>query len=761
MPEEKAIKIKVKGNVQGVGFRPFVYSLAIQNNLKGWVRNTSNGVNIELVGSIPDLDVFILALKNSPPPLSRIDSISIVDAEKQSYKKFEIIKSQAQAGEFLPISPDFSICDDCLRELFSPQDRRYRYPFINCTNCGPRFSIIKDIPYDRPKTTMLPFQMCDGCQSEYSNPLDRRYHAQPIACPDCGPQVSLMVNNQIVAKGNDAIQQSRNMVRTGKILAIKGLGGFHLACDAKNHAAVENLRSRKKRSDKPLALMAFSLRFIGKYCSLSDDEKKLLESKEKPIVLLKLKSSNELSPLLAPAQKHLGFMLPYTPLHYLLLEPIDKNPEIWVMTSGNRSEEPIAYKVSEAINRLSNIADGFLIHDREIHMRVDDSVTRIIQGNNYPIRRSRGYAPNPIITPFNVPQILATGAELKNTFCLTRDNYAFISHHIGDLENFETLISFEEAIKHYENLFRIKPSILTSDLHPDYLATRYAIQRANLESIPNIQIQHHHAHLASCLADNQWEVDDFVIGLCYDGTGFGTDGAIWGGEVLIGNYSQYQRRFHLKYVPLPGGDITVRTPARMALSHLWEYQLDWDYSIPSVTALCMEDRTLLESQLKRKINTPSTSSMGRLFDAAASIMGINHRVNYEGQAAIEMEALIDEKETKFYSIEIENNLINPRPLFESLIIDQQNNVSINKMAARFHNSIVQFSTNICTIIRKESGINSVALTGGVWQNKVLLDNTIKKLKKERFDVMIHHNVPTNDGGISLGQALIASKFIIK
>jgi hydrogenase maturation protein HypF len=570
-----------------------------------------------------------------------------------------------------------------------------------------------------------------------------------------------MVNNQIVAKGNDAIQQSRNMVRTGKILAIKGLGGFHLACDAKNHTAVENLRSRKKRSDKPFALVAFSLSFIGKYCSLSDDEKKLLESKEKPIVLLKLKLSNELSPLLAPAQKHLGFMLPYTPLHYLLLEPIDKNPEIWVMTSGNRSEEPIAYKDSEAINRLSIIADGFLIHDREIHMRVDDSVTRIIQGNNYPIRRSRGYAPNPIITPFNVPQILATGAELKNTFCLTRDNYAFISHHIGDLENFETLISFEEAIKHYENLFRIKPSILTSDLHPDYLATRYAIQRANLESIPNIQIQHHHAHLASCLADNQWEVDDFVIGLCYDGTGFGTDGAIWGGEVLIGNYSQYQRRFHLKYVPLPGGDITVRTPARMALSHLWEYQLDWDYSIPSVTALCMEDRTLLESQLKRKINTPSTSSMGRLFDAAASIMGINHRVNYEGQAAIEMEALIDEKETKFYSIEIENNLINPRPLFESLIIDQQNNVSINKMAARFHNSIVQFSTNICTIIRKESGINSVALTGGVWQNKVLLDNTIKKLKKERFDVMIHHNVPTNDGGISLGQALIASKFIIK
>ncbi|MDO9087799.1 MAG: carbamoyltransferase HypF [Anaerolineaceae bacterium] len=761
MPEVKALKIHIKGIVQGVGFRPFVYSLAIQNNLNGWVQNTSSGVDIELVGSTPDLEVFISALKNSPPHLSRIDSISIDETEKQSYKKFEIIKSQSQAGEFIPISPDYSICDDCLRELFDPQDRRFRYPFINCTNCGPRFSIIKDIPYDRPKTTMAPFQMCDRCQSEYSNPLDRRYHAQPIACPDCGPQVSLMVNNQIIAKGNDAIQQSRKMVRTGKILATKGLGGFHLACDAGNHSAVENLRTRKKRSDKPFALMAFSISLIENYCSLSGEEKKLLESKEKPIVLLKLKSTNELSPLLAPAQKHLGFLLPYTPLHYLLLDPVDENPEVWVMTSGNLSEEPIAYKDSESINQLSNIADGFLMHDREIFMRVDDSVTRIVQGKNYPIRRSRGYAPNPIITPSNVPQILATGAELKNTFCLTRDNYAFISHHIGDLENYETLISFEEAINHYENLFRIKPSILASDLHPDYLATRYATQRANLESIPNIQIQHHHAHLASCLADNHWKVDDFVIGLCYDGTGFGTDGAIWGGEVLIGNYSQYQRRFHLKYVPLPGGDITVRIPARMALSHLWEYQLDWDYSIPSVASLCMEDRTVLESQLKSKINTPNTSSMGRLFDAAASIMGIKHRVNYEGQAAIEMEALIDEKESKFYPIEIENNLINPKPLFESLIIDQQNNVSINKMAARFHNSIVQYSTNICIIIRKESGINSVALSGGVWQNKVLLDNTIKKLKKERFDVMIHHNVPTNDGGISLGQALIASKFTIK
>jgi hydrogenase maturation protein HypF len=761
MPEVKALNIHIKGIVQGVGFRPFVYSLAIQNNLKGWVQNTSNGVVIEIEGSVATLDEFVKSLKSNNPPLSRIDSIQINEIENNRFSDFKIIESHSQAGEFIPISPDYSICEDCLHELFDPQDRRFRYPFINCTNCGPRFSIIKDIPYDRQKTTMAGFQMCEDCQTEYLNPLDRRYHAQPIACPVCGPQVCLIINNQVVAKGNDAIIKSREMVKNGQILAIKGLGGFHLACDAINHAAVETLRSRKKRSDKPFALMAFSTSSIENYCLVSINEKILLESKERPIVLLKTKSIKDLSPLISPAQNHLGFMLPYTPIHYLLLDPGEEDPDVWVMTSGNLSEEPIAYNDSDANRRLGNIANGFLIHDREIFMRIDDSVSRLIDDNYYPIRRSRGYAPNPVITPFENPQILATGAELKNTFCLTRDNYAFVSHHIGDLENYETLVSFEEAITHYEKLFRIKPSALASDLHPDYLATRYALQRTTQEGIPNIQIQHHHAHLAACMADNQWNGDTFVIGLCYDGTGFGTDGEIWGGEILIGNYSQYQRRFHLKYVPLPGGDITVKIPARMALSHLWEYQMDWDYSIPSVASLCMEDRTLLKSQLKNKINTPSTSSMGRLFDAASSIMGIKHKVNYEGQAAVEMEALIDENETEFYPIQLENNLINPKHLFERLIIDQQNNVSINKMAARFHNSIVQLSLDVCKTIRTELGINQVALSGGVWQNKVLLVNTINRLKKEQFEVLIHHNVPSNDGGISLGQAVIASKYLSK
>lgn len=757
MLEIKTINIQIKGIVQGVGFRPFVYSLALQNDLTGWVRNSSSGVEIEINGTLSNLENFLTILRNSPPPLSRIDTFNVEETTNKEYTEFSIIDSNSMDGEFLPISPDYSICDDCLRELFDPQDRRYRYPFINCTNCGPRFTIIKDIPYDRPKTTMASFEMCDQCHKEYKNPLDRRYHAQPIACTDCGPQVSLIIGNQLIANGEEAIQISRKLVHDGKILAVKGLGGFHLACDATNFEAVDKLRSRKKRSDKPFALMAFSIKTISDYCLVSKSEQLQLESKERPIVLLKSKSMNDLSPLVAPSQNYLGFMLPYTPLHYLLLEPSDDNPPIWVMTSGNISDEPIAYKDIDAFSQLVNIADAYLIHNREIHMRVDDSVTRIISGKNYPIRRSRGYAPNPVISPLNLPQILATGAELKNTFCLTRDNYAFISHHIGDMENYETLQSFEEAISHYQKLFRINPELIASDMHPDYLSTRFAIQFAQKKNIQNIQVQHHHAHLAACLADNQYDKDEPVIGLCYDGTGYGTDGAIWGGEVLVGNYARYQRKFHLRYVPLPGGDISIRIPARMALSHLWAYQIDWDYSLPGVAALCMEDKTILDVQLSRQINTIKTSSMGRLFDAVASLIGVRHKVSYEGQAAIEMEALVDPDETGYYPIIMENGFIDPKPLFEAIIVDLHKNTSINKLSARFHNSIVQLSIEVCKLIRDENKINTVALSGGVWQNKVLLENTIKRLKNDQFDVMIHQSIPTNDGGISLGQALIASK----
>lgn len=758
MPELKAIKIHIKGNVQGVGFRPFVYSLAKNNNLSGWVRNSSNGVEIEIEGKSEFVDRFLTTLENSPPALSRIDSINIGKIKFSDYQDFEILQSNPIEGEFIPISPDFSVCNDCLQELFNPTDKRFRYPFINCTNCGPRFTIIKDIPYDRPKTTMANFQMCEFCESQYKDPLNRRYHAQPIACPKCGPDVSLIIDNITRSTGDDAIQDSRNFIKDGKILAIKGLGGYHLACDATNNVAVENLRNRKKRSDKPFALMADTLSTIANYCEISAEEQQLLESKERPIVLLKIKSIKDLSPLIAPGQTHLGFMLPYTPLHYLLLETEVGFPPVWVMTSGNLSEEPIAFQDQESYERLGKIADAFLTHNREIYMRVDDSVTQIFDSKIYPLRRSRGYAPNPIILPLSIPQILATGAELKNTFCLTRDNYAFISHHIGDLENFETLKSFEEAIFHYEKLFRIKPEIIASDLHPDYLASRYAIQRSQEGLIPNIKIQHHHAHLGACLADNQWNQDDLVIGLIFDGTGYGTDGSIWGGEVLVGNYSHYQRLYHLKYVPQPGGDISVRIPARMALSHLWEYGIEWETTLPCVSALCMEEKTALDIQLVRNINTPKTSSMGRLFDAIASLIGVKHRVNYEGQAAIEMEGLVDQDEKGFYQLRIENNIINPAPLFEAVIADLHNQIPIAKIATKFHNSITRASVDICKNIREKHTLNTVALSGGVWQNKVLLTNTTKQLKIEGFDVLIHRNVPTNDGGLSLGQAMIASKY---
>ncbi len=558
MPENIALKIIVKGIVQGVGFRPFVYSLAQKYNLFGSIRNTSNGVDIEITGSSDSLKLFQNSLKNDAPPLSRIDSIATIEIDIFNANRFEILSSQPIPGDYMPISPDMSICDDCLQELFDPANPRYRYPFINCTNCGPRFSIIKDIPYDRPFTTMADFEMCNFCKSEYLDPGNRRFHAQPIACPDCGPQIALINKGQTISSGEAAIEQARRALSEGKILAIKGLGGYHLACDASNPQAVTRLRTRKKRSDKPFALMAFNIDLINTFCEINPAEADLLKSQRRPIVLLHKKPNANIVDDVAPGQNTLGFMLPYTPLHYLLLQPAEQYPEVFVMTSGNISEEPIAYLDREAYQRLDQIADLFLVHDRPIHMRVDDSVSRIILSKPYLLRRSRGYAPESIQLPFQSQQILAAGAELKNTFCLSRDNNAFLSHHIGDLENLETLDSFEKGILHYENLFRIKPEIIACDLHPDYLSTRYAVHRAETENLPIVKIQHHHAHLASVLADNHWNQDNSVIGLCFDGTGYGSDGAIWGGEILVGNYQQYQRRFHLKYTPLPGGDLAVK-----------------------------------------------------------------------------------------------------------------------------------------------------------------------------------------------------------
>lgn len=759
MPDKIALRIIIKGIVQGVGFRPFVYNLAKKHNLLGSVHNTSYGVDIEITGPSDNLTDFLHSLENDAPPLSRIDSIVTKKIDSFDARDFQIKTSEPNPGDYMPISPDMSICQDCFRELFDPLDPRYRYPFINCTNCGPRFSIIKDIPYDRPLTTMAEFEMCNFCLSEYSDPGNRRFHAQPIACPVCGPQVSLVQNGETIVIEETAIEQARSALSQGKILAIKGLGGYHLACDASNPQAVVNLRARKKRSDKPFALMAFKLDFIRKFCNFTSQEEELLQSQRRPIVLLEKRPSSRIVEDVAPGQSTLGFMLPYTPLHYLLLQPADHYPEVFVMTSGNFSDEPIAYQDQDAMSRLDRIADLFLIHNRPIHMRLDDSVSRTILSKPYILRRSRGYAPESIRLPIQSRQILATGAELKNTFCLSRDINAFLSHHIGDLENLETLDSFENGIRHYENLFRIKPEIIACDLHPDYLSTRYAINRAETENLPLIKIQHHHAHLASVLADNQWKADNSVIGLCFDGTGYGSDGTIWGGEILVGNYQQYQRRFHLKYTPLPGGELAVKTPSRMALSHLWTSSIPWDLAFPCTSALCMEERTVVGLQLEKNLNAPLTSSMGRLFDAAAALIGIRQKVNYEGQAAIEMEAIVDPYEPGSYPLNLAGDIIDPAPLWNALVNDLQRGKSKPVMAARFHNSIINISLEICKKIRTQSGENTVALSGGVWQNKVLLEGVIRNLEQSNFIVLWHQNVPCNDGGIALGQVCIAAKSI--
>ena len=774
----KGVRIHITGIVQGVGFRPFVYGLAARLALNGWVRNTSAGVDIEVDGPQGDLEAFLNALRAEAPPLSRIDSFQVDWIPANGFSTFEIVHSEGKSGDFMPISPDVSICPDCLEELYDPGDRRYRYPFINCTNCGPRFTIIKDIPYDRPKTTMGTFEMCAACASEYDDPLDRRFHAQPVACPDCGPHVWLETRDGLPGVDfhqSEAIRETRRTLAQGEIIAIKGLGGFHLACDAANSRAVEELRRRKLRVDKPFALMVPDLESVLPHCYLNQSERDLLVSRQRPVVILDKRPDSPIVPEVAPNQTTLGVMLPYTPLHYLLLEREPGFPNALVMTSGNLSEEPIATGNDEARQRLGELADAFLMHDRDIQTRCDDSVFRIFnleprevdsshpdrQPSEIPLRRARGYAPNPIRLRWDMPPLLATGPELKNTFCLTRGNYAFISHHIGDLENYETLRAFEDGIRHYERLFRIEPQAIAYDLHPDYLATRYALERSHRESLPALGVQHHHAHLAACLAENEHPGDRPVIGLSLDGTGFGEDGAIWGGEVLLADYIAYERLYHLAYVPLPGGDQAIREPWRIALAHLQQAGIEWEDDIPPVIHARQLSTTagdplgLLHRQITNRVNAPLTSSMGRLFDAVSSLLGVRHTVNYEAQAAIELESLVDQDETGTYPFAIEGEILDPPPMFQALLSDLRANVPIPTLAGRFHNTLAALLHRVCQKVRTQTGIEEVALSGGVWQNMTLLKKSIHLLEKDGFTVYRHHLVPSNDGGISLGQAVIA------
>lgn len=750
-------KLLINGIVQGVGFRPTVYNYAHKYGLKGWVLNASHGVEIELHGEPEQIEAFIRELRSNPPRMARIDTFEQSDLPFKPFQSFTIVESVDDPADFLPVSPDLNVCPDCLKELFTPTDRRFRYPFINCTNCGPRFSIVRAIPYDRPNTSMAGFPLCPDCEKEYHDPADRRFHAQPVACPVCGPRIWLQIGNKSKAEGENALQDARKLLAEGKILAIKGLGGFHLACDATNLNAVNQLRLRKKRSGKPFALMAPDLETIRLYARVNPDEEELLTSVQAPIVLLQLTSAgSRLAKIVAPDQNTLGFMLPYTPLHHLLLEKAEGFPRVLVMTSANLSEEPIVTQNDQAVKRMAGIADAFLMHNRPIETRIDDSVASIFRGERYFSRRARGYAPNPIQLTQSCPPSLACGTHLKNTFTLAREKYAFVSHHIGDLDNQETWDAYVSAIDHYQQIFRIQPELIACDLHPDYLATRYALDLSAKKNLPLIKVQHHHAHISSCLADNSWDSNEPVIGLSFDGTGYGTDGKIWGGEVFLANYRGFERRFHLQYLPLPGGEASIKKPARLALGYLATLDLmDRSQNLSPTNFLSEIEQQVVINQVRTGFNTPLNSSMGRLFDAVAALIGLYQEISYEAQNAICLEAAADTQTDQAYELPIDGEEILLKPLFTQIIADLRNNQPVSVIAARFHNTISRLAVDCAKAVRRQTGVNIVAISGGVWQNKRLLENTIPALEEDGFRVLWHHQIPTNDGGVSLGQLLTA------
>ena len=768
----------ISGIVQGVGFRPFVYRIAHELDLTGWVRNTPAGVEVEVQGYLERFKDFDEALKNRLPPLAVVTSqISTEIITINGESSFIILPSGTGRAD-IQIAPDTAICSDCLKEMHDPTDRRYRYPFITCTNCGPRYSIITGTPYDRPKTTMAGFPLCPDCQSEYENPLDRRFHAQPIACHVCGPQVSLLTSaGEKIAERDEAVTRTVELLKSGAILAIKGIGGYHLAVDACNHAAVERLRIRKKRDEKPFAVMPDSLEEARKLADMSDMEERLLTSPEAPIVIVKKRLPTPLSPLIAPNNGWLGLMLPYAPLHHLLFTvqgsrfevrgsmPTTTNIEpqtgltALVMTSGNISDEPVVFEDHDALTRLAEIADYFLIHDRPIHIRSDDSVMRVFQGRPLFYRRSRGYAPRAVTLPFALPPLLATGAEMKSVICLAEGDRAVISQHIGDLKNISTFDSFFNTVTHLSETLEIKPELVVCDLHPDYLSSSFAED----SDLPYIKVQHHHAHLASCMAENGLDGD--VIGVIFDGTGYGPDSMIWGGEFLVGGYDGYQRAGHFRLVQMPGGDAAVREPWRMAMAYLYQALGDEAFLLDHQIARILpeSERLLFARILRRAINSPLTSSCGRLFDAVAALLNIRHTVSYDGQGAIELEALAERVDQgRSYSYQIVLDYPHPlqldfSPMFVEILQEINSAVETSVIAHRFHQTVASAATDVCQRIAAATGLDRIILSGGVFQNRLLSEMIYTALTDRGLQVFTHRLVPPNDGGIALGQVAIAGR----
>jgi hydrogenase maturation protein HypF len=752
VPARIRTAVRVEGTVQGVGFRPFVYSLANRLGLGGVVGNDVNGVFAEVEGAPATVQEFLVALETEAPPLAIIEKVITKEILPNGSDEFVIAESEPGGKRRALVSADSATCDDCLAELADPADRRFGYPFINCTNCGPRFTIVRDVPYDRPLTTMAGFIMCSECAAEYHDPGDRRFHAQPTCCPLCGPLLRLIGGDGEPLAGAAAV------LREGRVLAVKGLGGYHLAVDAASEPAAAALRGRKQREDKPFAVMVANLAAARELCEVDDVAAGLLASARRPVVLLPRREGADVAPSVAPGNRQLGIMLPYTPLHHLLLAEVGRPI---VLTSGNVSDEPIAYEDEDALARLSGLADAFLLHDRPIHIRADDSVVRSFGGREMLLRRSRGYAPEPVAVAAGFPrQVLACGAELKSTFCLAKEHHAFVSQHIGDLENAETLASFTEGIGHLRRLFDVEPEVIAHDLHPEYLSTKFALDLADETGLELAGVQHHHAHIASCLADNGEQGP--VIGVAFDGTGFGADGTIWGGEFLVADLAGFVRGGHLEPVPMPGGAAAVRQPWRMAAAYLDAAFGDGGAGLDvarrnarwaDVVALARAGAA------GRGLNAPLTSSAGRLFDAAAALLGVRDTINYEGQAAIELEQLASPGEGGSYQAgftEGEPFTVAGRDLIAAVAADLRAGTAPAIIAARFHNAVVTMIADGCERLRERHGLATVALSGGVFQNLLLLRGADAALRARGFRVLLHSRVPCNDGGISLGQAVVAA-----
>jgi hydrogenase maturation protein HypF len=751
-------KATINGIVQGVGFRPFVYQLAKKRGLGGYIANTSTGVDIEVEGEPEEIETFFQEIHLRKPPLARIAHVERQYLPPQRYRGFVIKKSQGQAQRSTLISPDVSVCEDCLREMNDSRDRRYRYPFINCTNCGPRYTIIKDIPYDRDKTSMSSFSMCEACWKEYEDPLDRRFHAQPNACWECGPTVCLHECTGRPMDGVDPISEARKLLKSGRILAIKGLGGFHLAVDATDGEGVQRLRERKNREEKPLALMSPSIEKISEYAHVSSLEAHLLQSPERPILLLRKKEGNAIAAQVAPRNCYFGVMLPYTPLHNLILQG---GFLALVMTSGNISEEPIAVENEEAFRRLSDIADYFLVHNRDIYLRNDDSVVRVLGGKVRMIRRSRGYVPVPIPLDRGIRPTLACGPFLANTVCLAKGRNAFLSQHVGDLENLETFESFEMTIEHLKSVLQIDPQVIAYDLHPDYFSTQYAISQRGTR---RIGVQHHHAHIASCMAEHG--ISGPVIGLAMDGTGYGTDGSIWGGEILVADFDGFERAGHFQNVPLPGGEAAIHEPWRMALAHLHHaFGKDlFDLPIEFVEHLDRKKAIIILAMIERNLNCPQTSSCGRLFDGVSALLGLRDRASFRGQAAVELEMEMGDGDGH-YSVMIgeeKKGMIIPHAtIIQGVVSDLIEGLGRGTISRRFHNTLVRVFVDACVKLRNGRTLNRVVLSGGVFQNIFLLGELERILAEMGFEVYTHSLLPTNDGGISLGQAVVANAILDK